>query len=256
MQAAKEFKADKLDIRIYDTRKAMGEEAAKDVGRKMKALLTYKEDINIIFAAAPSQNEFLAALIEQEGIDWSRINAFHMDEYIGIDHNAPQRFGNFLKTRIFSKVPFKSINYLNGNAKDIHGECKRYAQLLNDYPTDIVCMGIGENGHIAFNDPHVAFFDDPNMVKVVELDHKCRMQQVNDGCFSQISHVPTHAITLTIPALIKGDFVYCMVPGNTKCEAVFETLTGGITEKCPASILRKHDHSLLFCDQDSAKKLL
>lgn len=128
----------------------------------------------MIFAAAPSQNEFLSCLIEDNGIDWSRINAFHMDEYIKLYPEAPQGFGNFLKESIFEKVPFKSVNYLNSNADNIEAECERYSNLLKTYKADIVCMGIGENGHIAFNDPHVALFNDEKLVKVVDLDQKCR----------------------------------------------------------------------------------
>jgi glucosamine-6-phosphate deaminase len=179
-----------------------------------------------------------------------------MDEYIGLDPEAPQGFGNFLRDRIFAKVNFKSVNYLNGNAKDVEAECERYAALLEKYPADIVCMGIGENGHIAFNDPHVAFFNDTRLVKVVELDLKCRNQQVNDGCFSSINKVPTHALTLTIPALTAADYVFCMVPARTKSEAVYNTVMGEITEKCPASILKLHDRAVLYTDTDSARMIL
>lgn len=255
MGIEKTFCKDKLTVKIYDTRASLGLNAAHEMAEKMKELFSTREELNIIFAAAPSQNEFLQALIEEPGIDWRRVNAFHMDEYIGLAKEAPQGFGNFLRDRIFSKVPFKSVNYLDGSA-DPQKECERYTALLKKYPTDIVCMGIGENGHIAFNDPHVAFFNDKELVKVVELDNRCRQQQVNDGCFAAISEVPTHALTLTIPALIAASYIYCMVPARTKEEAVFRTVTGEIHEQCPASILRTHDNAVLYVDLDSGKRLL
>ena len=170
----------------------------------------------MIFAAAPSQNDFLEALIDDKTIEWERINAFHMDEYIGLGPDDPQGFGNFLKERIFDKVPFKSIFYINGQSDNLQEECERYAELLDSYPVDIVCLGIGENGHIAFNDPHVAHFNDSERVKIVSLDEKCRVQQVHDGCFSTLDRVPMSAFTLTIPALIAAEYMFCMVPSKTK----------------------------------------
>lgn len=256
MGILKELKANKLQVKIYDSRKSMGIEAAKEAVDLIKELLRNKPEVNMIFAAAPSQNEFLAALIEDKEIQWNKVNAFHMDEYINLAPEAPQGFGNFLKDRLFSKVDFKSVNYLNGNAEDIEAECKRYSDLLMAYPTDIVCMGIGENGHIAFNDPHVAFFNDEKLVKVVDLDEKCRNQQVNDGCFSTIDEVPTHALTLTIPALMLPKYVFCIVPAKTKANAVYNTVKGEIAETCPASILKTHDSAVLYTDQDSASLIL
>ena len=246
-----EFKADKLTIKIYPTRPEMGQEAAHMVCTKIQELVAAQEYVNVIFAAAPSQNEFLAALIEQEGIAWDRVNAFHMDEYIGLAEDAPQRFGNFLKEKIFDRLPFGSINYIGGDA----GESGRYAGLLQRFPPDIVCMGIGENSHIAFNDPHVADFNDPQVVKIADLDHDCRQQQVNDSCFATLEDVPTHAITLTIPALMSGRFIYCMVPGMNKAQAVARTLKGNIEEQCPASVLRNHPNAVLFLDGDSSSLL-
>lgn len=246
----------KLKVKVYDSRAALGEEAAKEAGAKIKELLSTKKEINMIFAAAPSQNEFLASLSSDNSIDWSRINAFHMDEYIGLDSEAPQAFGKFLRDRLFGKLPFKTVNYIDGCAEDIKSECARYTELLRKNPPDIVCMGIGENGHIAFNDPHVAFFNDPQMVKVVELDEKCKRQQVNDGCFSSMEKVPAIALTLTIPALLAGSYIFCMVPGRTKTEAVYNTVKGAITEACPASILRTHEKAVLYVDAESGAMLL
>ena len=248
----KVFTTDSLTTCIYDNRVVMGAAAAELAGDKIIQLLNQQDIVNIIFAAAPSQNEFLAVLVQNSNINWTRINAFHMDEYIGLPENAPQTFASFLKEKIFDRLPFKSVNYINGNAADLNAECRRYADLLLEYPTDIVCMGIGENGHIAFNDPPVADFNDNKLVKVVELDAPCRQQQVNDGCFKTFDDVPTHALTLTIPALIAGRYIYSMVPGLKKANAVYNTLRGDIIENCPASILRKHQNAMLFLDQDSS----
>ncbi|HEX3385934.1 MAG TPA: glucosamine-6-phosphate deaminase [Mucilaginibacter sp.] len=223
------------------------------VSDKIRELLAVQNFVNIIFAAAPSQNEFLMTLIEQKDyIEWQRVNAFHMDEYIGLPESAPQLFGSFLEEKIFSQLPFRTVNYLNGNAADPNAECERYAELLVQNPPDIICMGIGENGHIAFNDPHVADFDDPKMVKIVDLDYECRQQQVNDGCFVTLDAVPTHALTLTVPALMSGKTIYCIVPGRNKANAVKNTITGKVSEACPASILTKHPNTILFLDNDSA----
>jgi len=256
MTIIKEFTSEKLKVKIYNSRQAMGLEAAVEAASKIKELIAKKGEINMIFAAAPSQNEFLASLVADSEIDWSKVNAFHMDEYIGLGSDAPQGFGNFLRDRIFGKVGFKSVNYLNGNAANIEEECARYSDLLKNNPTDIVCMGIGENGHIAFNDPHVAEFNDSKLVKAVELDDKCRNQQVNDGCFANFNLVPTHALTLTIPALMAAKVAFCMVPAKTKADAVYNTVNGEISEVCPASILRTRDNATLYVDMDSGSKLL
>ena len=250
----KEFKKDTMRVCIYDSRKSMGVGAAEEAVAYIKDLLAIKEEVNIIFAAAPSQNEFLEAVALSD-IDWSRVNAFHMDEYIGLPKEAPQGFGNFLRRAIFDKVPFKSVSYLNGQIEPQRA-CEEYTRLLMENPVDVVFMGIGENGHIAFNDPHVAHFDDSEVVKVVDLDEKCRRQQVNDGCFATIDDVPTHAMTLTIPTLTKAARLFCVVPAATKAWAVNETVNGTIDEHCPASIMRLHPAATLYVDSDSGKMLL
>lgn len=250
----KGFKTDKLPVKVYADRTAMGEAAASDVMNKINELLMKQDFVNIIFAAAPSQNEFLAALTKSSAI-WSRVRAFHMDEYIGLRADAPQGFGNFLKEKIFGKLPFAAIHYINGNTAAPEEVCKRYADLLMQFPVDIVCMGIGENGHLAFNDPPVADFNDEQLVKIVELDQACRQQQVNDGCFATINEVPKNAITLTIPALMAAKYIYCMVPGATKAEAVFNTLNQDVVEQYPSTILRRHDNAILYLDALSSGNL-
>lgn len=248
-------KHDSLDVRIFENRQLMGNAAATAVIERINELLAVKEDVNIIFAAAPSQNEVLMSLCMSESVDWSKVNAFHMDEYIGLETDAPQGFGNFLKARLFARLPFKSVHYLNGQAEKTEEECERYASLLKNFPADLVCMGIGENGHIAFNDPPVADFNDKYLVKVVELDAVCRQQQVNDGCFKTLKDVPLTALTLTIPALLAASYVYCVVPGPAKAEAVYNTLHKPVREKHPSTILRKHPDGILFLDELSASLL-
>lgn len=250
----KETRADSLQVYIFENRSVMGASAATMAADRIRELLQQKEYINIVFAAAPSQNEFLAALLH-EPVEWHRINAFHMDEYLGMAPDAPQQFGLFLRERFFSKVNLKAVHYLNGQTNNPEEECARYRALLELHPTDIVFMGIGENTHLAFNDPHVADFSDPHLVKVVDLDDACRQQQVNDGAFANIAAIPLYAFTLTIPALMRATYLYCMVPGKNKAQAVKHTLQDPITEQYPSTILRTHPKAILFLDEDSSAAL-
>lgn len=255
MATMKEFYADRLLVKQYVTRADMGASAAKEAEAVIADIIAQKGEINMIFAAAPSQNEMLASLLASEKIDWSAVNALHMDEYIGLAEGDPRTFGVYLYDHIFGKKPFKSVHYIHGHAADAAAECARYTDLLRQFPPDVVCLGIGENGHIAFNDPWVAKFDDEHAVKVVELDQKCRNQQVNDGCFPTIDDVPTHAITLTVPTLLSASYLFCVVPAATKADAVRETVYGEISEDCPATAMRRHPHAILYCDADSGKYL-
>jgi glucosamine-6-phosphate deaminase len=178
-----------------------------------------------------------------------------MDEYVGIDEKASQSFAYFLKENIFGELSFNQVHYINGNAADLPAECVRYTDLLKKYPVDIVCMGIGENTHIAFNDPHTADFDDPLMVKVVTLDEASRQQQVHDGCFAALHAVPTSAITLTVPALLQANSIYCIVPGKNKAVAVYQTLHSQVDESYPSTSLKNHPDATLYLDNESASKL-
>ena len=250
----KSFEKDKLKVCIYETRDEMGRAAAADVSACIKSLLETKDSISMIFAAAPSQNEVLRALREDPTIPWERIHAFHMDEYVGIDPEAPQGFARFLRLALFDHVPFASVNLLDSKAIP-EKECARYSELLRKNPPDIVCMGIGENGHIAFNDPHVASFADPDAVKVVDLDEVCRMQQVHDGCFATLEQVPRYALTLTCPTLAGAKYQFCVVPAATKAQAVKNTVLGEVGEACPATVLRTCENAVLYCDADSAALL-
>lgn len=256
MAVLKDFYCDKLHIRVFDSRKAMGDCAGAEVAACLKKLLAEKESINVMFAAAPSQNETLAALIADPDIDWARVNAFHMDEYVGLDAAHPAGFRNFLKRAIFDLKPFKSVNLLNGNAEDAEAEAQRYDRLLRDNPLDVCILGVGENGHIAFNDPPVADFNDPKYVKVVELEERCRIQQVNDGCFASVDQVPTHALSVTIPGLTQARSMFCSVPAATKAEAIEHMVNDAVSTACPATILRQHECTKLYVDADAGKHIL
>mgnify|MGYP002386538534 CR=1 FL=1 len=246
---------DHLAVIISPDRGQLGKEAAAAVAGRIREIQDTKESVNMIFASAPSQNEFLSHLREAEGIAWEKVNAFHMDEYIGLESGAPQNFATFLEERLFSYVPVGNFYRINGNARNIAEEIERYSTLLEENPVDIICMGIGENCHIAFNDPHVADFDDPEVVKVVELDETSRIQQVNDGCFDSLDAVPTHALTLTIPTLVRPPHLFCIVPGPLKANAIKYTLENDISPEYPSTILREHPDARLFVDKDSASLL-
>jgi glucosamine-6-phosphate deaminase len=247
----REFIKDKLTVKVFEHRNLMGAAVAKAVAAQINLLLNKQPYVNIIFGAAPSQNDFFEELLKQD-IDWSRLNAFHMDEYINLAADAPQGFGNFIKVRLFDLAPFHSVNYINGNAPDYEAECLRYSTLLEDFKTDIVCLGIGENTHLAFNDPHVADINDPYLVKRVDLDEQCRNQQVNDGCFNTLSEVPTHALTLTLPALLRAPYAVCTVPTGKKAQAVYHTLNEQISDRYPSTHLRAHENAVLFLDDQSS----
>lgn len=256
MTIIKDFFADKLHVMVFDTREAMGRMAGEQAAARIRELLAEKEEINIIFAAAPSQNETLETLVSAEGIDWTRVNAFHMDEYVGLDAAHPTGFRNYLKRTVFDRLPLGSVNLINGNAENPEEEARRYGQLLAEHPADICLLGVGENGHLAFNDPPVADFNDPVFAKVVKLEEKCRLQQVHDGCFEEIGQVPGYAITVTIPGLTAARSMFCSVPAATKAEAVRDMLNGQVSERCPASILTTHPDAALYLDRDSASGLL
>lgn len=249
----KQWKKDQLVIKKYETRQQMGLDAARDVEAALSGLIAEKGEVNVIFAAAPSQNEVLAGLLSGSRVDWSKVNALHMDEYVGLPEGDSHSFGAYLNSHIFQHKRFKSVHYIGSG--DPASVCSRYSEILKQYPVDVVCLGIGENGHIAFNDPWVADFNDPKPVKVVELDGMCRQQQVNDGCFPNLDSVPTYAVTLTIPALTAAKYMFCVVPGATKTQAVTNTVEGPVCEECPASILRLHPGATLYCDADSGREI-
>ncbi len=248
------FTVERMHVQVYATRGDLGVAAAREVAARMRALLARQERVRMVFAAAASQRELLAELGALAGIAWPRVIAFHMDEYVGLGPDAPQSFARFLREHLFDRVRPGVVHYLDGRG-DPAGECERYTRLLSEGPIDIVCAGIGENGHLAFNDPPVADLADPKTVKVVALDRRSREQQVHDGCFGRLEEVPTHALTLTIPALMGGGHISCVVPGPTKAEAVRVALQGPVSTDCPASVLRRHPDSILYLDRESAALL-
>ena len=250
------MKIDQLNVYVFPNRLDMGRAAAAAFSVALRQLLEKQEKVRTIFAAAPSQNEFLAALVQEKNLEWQRVEAFHMDEYIGLPKEHPAGFGYFLRERLFNLLPFGRVEYIDITATDPHAECGRYASLLAEGPIDLVALGIGENGHIAFNDPPVADFNDPAAVKVVQLEEACRQQQVNDGCFQVLSAVPEFAVTLTIPTLMQAGQMVCIVPGPRKAAAVKAALEDPIGVHCPATILRTHGNAGLYLDQDAANNLL
>lgn len=251
----KEFKVDKLNVYISDSSTLMGEIASKKIAEEMIRVSKEKDTIRMMFAAAPSQNTTLSALSRIKDLPWEKVVAFHMDEYIAITPDKPQSFRNYLSRHIFNEKPFKKINLIEGDNPNSEEEVLRYARLLEEEAMDIIVLGIGENGHIAFNDPPYSSFDYPFSTRIIELAEKSRIQQVNDGCFDALEEVPKKAITVTIPVFKRAKALFCVVPNNRKAEAVKKTLYGEISELCPASILRKIDNSNLFLDKESASLL-
>jgi glucosamine-6-phosphate deaminase len=218
-------------------------------------MLAVRGEASVIFASAKSQDEFLAGLRTQPGIDWKRTTVFHMDEYVGLPATHPASFRYYLRDRLLQHVPARQFFELNGEAGDLAAECARYAALLERHPPGLVAMGIGENGHLAFIDPQNCDFEDPARVRAVELDEVCRMQQVHDSAFTRLEDVPLRALSLTIPCMLGRPRVVATVPGPTKREAVKAALEGPVAETCPASALRRHPRATLYLDRESAELL-
>jgi glucosamine-6-phosphate deaminase len=239
-----------IEVQVHSSRVEMSRAAAAAIAAALRARLRAKPSVRMIFAAAPSQREMLDALVTEPDIDWHRVTAFHMDEYIGLVPDAPQRFAIWLRRHLFDRLPFGAVRLLDPGS-DPAVAASNYAGALAEAPIDIVCLGIGVNGHLAFNDPPVADLADPKDVKIVELDAVCRRQQVDDGCFAAFEDVPPHAITLTIPRLLRADRLFCVVPGTAKREAVRRALYDPIDAACPATALRQHRAVTLFLDPES-----
>jgi glucosamine-6-phosphate deaminase len=250
----KSFQIDNLSVQIYGQTKEMGAAAADYVQEKLSAAIRDRGMANLILATGASQFAFLEAL-QNKLIDWGKITVFHLDEYKGISEAHPASFRRYLKERILDKVAPKKIYFLNGDAADLQLEIKNYDNALQAHPIDIACIGIGENGHIAFNDPAVADFKDPKLVKVVELDEACRNQQLGEGWFPTYADVPKEAVTLTITAIMNCRAISCVVPDKRKAQAVYNSLYGEIATSCPASILRTHPETVLFLDRESASMI-
>ena len=251
----KSLSGSSLTVGTYTTRIAMGEAAAQNVISEIELALTKKPKLRVIFSCAPSQDEFLAALVRltrENHALWKRIDIFHMDDYVGFTASNPQSFRSYLKQHLLDHIEPASFSQIQGESADPYAEAERYGELLGQAPIDLIALGIGENGHIAFNDPPVANFTDPVNAKIVEIDHMCRQQQVNDGCFPNLASVPKLAISITMPVFAKALSLSCVVPGRLKADAIKNTLTSPIGTDCPATLLRNHPRAKLFIDQDSA----
>jgi len=249
------FRADQLNVYVYESRPKMGLAAASVIAAEIRRAIQDRGRAVVILASAPSQNEFLASLAEAPEIDWSRVVAFHLDEYLGMDDQAPQSFRRFLIDRLVDKVPLGEFHGLRGDAPDGAAEAKRYAELLRQNPPDFAVLGIGENGHLAFIDPPFCDFNDAEPVKVVQLDEICRNQQVNDGAFASLDEVPRDALSLTIPTLMASPKLFAIAPGPAKRQAIKDAVQGPISTTCPASILRTHPNAHLFIDVVAAEYL-
>jgi glucosamine-6-phosphate deaminase len=247
------FQIDALRVRRFPSRDDLDLCAGADAAEAINAAIKDRGEARIILASAPSQTGFLKALLSQP-IKWERVRIFHMDEYVGIEASHPASFRRYQQDHVLSQIKPAAFHGICGESLDPHGECERYARMLSEAPIDVVCAGIGENGHLAFNDPP-ADLEDPKLVKVVKLDEACRQQQVNDGCFPDFDSVPRMALTLTVPALLSGQKIFVVVPGPRKASAVQRTLRGGINGDCPASALRRHRDATLYIDLHSASLL-
>jgi glucosamine-6-phosphate deaminase len=251
----KTFQVDALPVRVYNQQAELARDAAGMAHRILRDRLASQGAAAVILATGNSQITFLEALIALGGIEWSRLTLFHMDEYLGIDPNHKASFRRYMRERVEQRVKPGTFHYLEGDAMQPLDECERYARLLQAQPIDLCCLGIGENGHIAFNDPPVANFEDPHKVKIVKLDLACRQQQVGEGHFPGLEAVPQYALTLTIPMLCSARNMLCVAPEKRKANAVKDALRGSISTACPASLLRRQSHAILFLDEESASLL-
>lgn len=245
--------AGRLAVEIHADRPAMGIAAARAAASYLHDVIAAKGEARVIFACAPSQNEFLSSLIQvsrsgHTTVDWNRVTAFHMDDYVGLTGTHPQSFRHYLQQHLLSHVKIGRFHPVSAEVPDAAAVCAGYTKLLSEKPIDLICLGIGENGHIAFNDPPVADFEDPELIKVVELDEACRRQQVNDGCFPTFADVPRHAFTLTVSVFRRARRLSIHVPGPRKADAVKATVEAAISTSCPASILRLHPNATLYID--------
>ena len=245
---------DDLSTFVYDTNEALGAAAADEAEKIIRAALADRGEANIIVATGNSQLTFLEAL-RVKAIDWSKVNVFHMDEYLGLEPSHSASFPAFLRRHFLADITPKEFFPVVSHNRFPEDVCQAYAAALRAHPADLCALGIGENGHLAFNDPPYAEFNDPAWVKVIRLAEASRKQQVGEGHFNSIDEVPTHAITLTIPALLAAKRVLAIVPEARKADAVYCSMRGPISESCPGSILRRAAHAQLFLDRDSAARL-
>ncbi len=243
-----------LDIRVFDSETALAAAAADDVAARLKELLARQDDATVMFATGTSQVSFLGELVRRPGIDWGRVGMCHLDEYVGLPPDHRAGFVNYLRGRVIDRLPFKSCTLIDGMAADPDAECIRLAGVMRDRPLDIALVGIGENGHLAFNDPP-ADFETTAPYIVVELDDACRRQQVGEGWFSDVAAVPERAISASINFILSAGWISCIVSGRRKMEAVRRCFTGDISPLAPASALRRHTDTVVWLDRHAAALL-
>jgi glucosamine-6-phosphate deaminase len=240
---------------IFKTKQELGKAAAKAVAEQIKKAIETKGFANIILATGTSQFEILAELVDAQGIDWSTVTMFHLDEYISLAPDHPASFRKYLKERFLDKVStLKAVHLVNGDADATQAECDRLNQIIAEHPIDLALVGIGENGHLAFNDPPADFDTDQPYI-IVNLDERCRNQQLGEGWFEELNDVPTQAISMSIRQIAKSFCIIASVPDQRKARAVKDALEGPVTDACPASILQNHPNCKIFLDHDSASLL-
>ena len=249
------FQVDALTVRLYNQEARLTQDAAQITQQYLQNLLTEQSTITVILATGNSQIKFLEALIALKGVDWSRSVFFHLDEYLGIEADHRASFRHYLHERVSKRVNPAVFHYIQGDAIQPLAECERYTRLLQAQPIDLCCLGLGENGHLAFNEPSVADFDDPYPVKLVRLELATRQQQVSEGHFPVLDAVPQYAFTLTIPLLCSAKKILCLAPEKRKALAVKKMLQEPLSTGSPASILRTRTQATLFLDTDSASLL-
>jgi len=256
-EALRTFSVDSLPVRVFRTTHDLALDAAREAREVLRAAIAARGAAAAILASGNSQLQFLEELVSGRGpdVDWSRVTLLHMDEYLGMSSEHPASIRRYLRERVEAKVHPRKFHWVVGDALEPLAECVRYTGLLKAQPIDLCCLGIGENGHVAFNDPPVADFNDPRLVKIVKLDLAAKQQQVGEGYFPSVEAMPQYALTLTIPALCAVHKMLAIVPEKRKAQAVRNTLRGPISTKCPASYLRKQAHCILFLDADSASSL-
>lgn len=245
--------AEGVSLRVGDDANDVGRAAAADASRALREAIRTRGRARVIFASAPSQESMLAALAEDSAIDWSRVDAFHMDEYIGLAGDDPRSFGQWLHDRLPASATANLERIQPSGDADL--EAARYAALLTAAPIDLTCMGIGVNGHIAFNEPGDTHFDDPARVRVITLDQVSRQQQVDEGLFDHVDDVPTTAVTLTVPALLAARTIVVTVQGSSKAHAVAAALTGPLDPSCPASAIGTHPQVSVHVDRAAVRQL-
>ena len=253
-QPLRTLTVDQMPVHIFVSNEALGARAAEDLAQILAQAIEARGSASVILATGNSQLSFMQALRVLPGIEWNKVVVFHMDEYLGMTDQHPASFSKYIREKLTDYVQPKAFYPIRGDTDDVVGELARYAALLQEHPADACVLGIGENGHLAFNDPP-ADFETSKTIHVVDLDEKCRLQQVGEGHFATLDDVPTQALSLTVPALLKPAHVLAVVPEQRKAEAVRAALQGPVTPNCPASILRTKPHVTLYLDQESASLL-